>query len=334
MPLLAVLAGPTASGKTALALRWAERLPGVEIISADSRQLYRGFRVGTGAPTEDERRRVPHHLVDAVDPALPYSPARFREAAEAAAAARPGTRFLVVGGTGLYLKEWMFPGAEEREEVPRTIREAAAEEIADRGLEAVHAELVARDPEGMRRVDPHDLYRVTKRLENWRHTGRSYAAPRPAHPLNPLFAGVPFLWLDPDRKALHRRIEARAAAMFAHGWADEVRALLAPPHACDPRRTPAFNAIGYREIAAALAAGKPAESVLPTVIARTRQYAKKQTTFFRHQFPDAKAWEGGALEAALEKAGWDARLLPEPPATGSTTGGFPEASVDNPEARA
>ena len=177
----------------------------------------------------------------------------------------------------------------------------------------MHAELLAADPDGMRRVDPHDAYRIAKRLENWRHTGRSYAARRPAHPLNPLFEGVPFLWLDSDRKSLHRRIEARATAMLAGGWADEVRALRAPPHAYDPARTPAFNAIGYREIAAALDAGKNPESALPTVIARTRQYAKKQITFFRHQFPDAKAWNADALEAALEAAGWDARRLPEPP---------------------
>src|SRR5690606_20764381 len=151
---LAVLAGPTASGKTALALRWAARVPGVEIISADSRQLYRGFRVGTGTPTENERQRIPHHLVDVVDPSRPFSPVRYREAAQAVATGRPDTPFLVVGGTGLYLKEWMFPGAEEREEIPRPVRDAAAAEIAERGLDAVHAELLAADPDGMRRVDP------------------------------------------------------------------------------------------------------------------------------------------------------------------------------------
>lgn len=314
MPLLAVLAGPTASGKTALALRWAEALrptSAIEILSADSRQLYRDLVVGTGTPTEEDRQGIPHHLLGVLDPSEACSPRRFRAEAEAIVAARPETDFLVVGGTGLYLREWMYPGAEERGETPRAVREAAAAAIAESGLEAVHADLTAKDPAGMHRVDPNDSYRITKRLENWLHTGRSYAAPKPEEPLNPLFANVPFLWLEPERKELHGRIEARAEAMFRNGWAEEVRALLAPPRSCDPLRTPAFNAIGYREIAAALASGKPPESVLGTVVARTRQYAKKQMTFFRHQFPRAAAWEPSALEQALGAAGWNARALPE-----------------------
>jgi tRNA dimethylallyltransferase len=156
--------------------------------------------------------------------------------------------------------------------------------------------MLEKDPEAMRKVDPNDVYRITKRLENWLHTGRSYAAPKAEEPLNPLFEGVPFHWLNRERKALHDRIAARAAGMFERGWAEEVRALMTR---FDPMRTPAFNAIGYREIAAALAAGKPPEAALPTVVARTRQYAKKQVTFFRHQFPGAAAWEPEALEKEL-----------------------------------
>jgi tRNA dimethylallyltransferase len=318
MPITAVLAGPTASGKTALALRWAlqtKRARNLEIISADSRQIYRDFVVGTGVPPEDQREGVPHHLLGFLDPRESYSPRRFRADAEALVAARPDANFLVVGGTGLYLKEWMYPGSEERGETPRAVREAAQAALAEAGLEAVHADLTAKDPEGMRRVDPSDAYRITKRLENWLHTGRSYAAPKAEEPLNPLFEGVPFLWLEPDRKELHRRIEARAEAMFRAGWADEVRALLAEPHGYDPMRTPAFNAIGYRELAAALTemkAGKPPESVQGTVVARTRQYAKKQVTFVRHQVPHAAAWEPAALERALDSADWDVGSLPNP----------------------
>jgi tRNA dimethylallyltransferase len=301
-PLVAVIAGPTASGKTALAIRWA-KARGLEVISVDSRQLYEGFRVGTGSPDEEEMQGIPHHLSGCVSPSEPLSPRRFAQMAEGVVAAHPGKRFLVVGGTGLYLKEWMHPGAEERGETPREIREAAAERIAEMGLEAVHAEMTEKDPEGMRKVDPNDVYRIAKRLENWLRTGRSYAAPKADEPLNPLFADVPFLWLDRERKALHDRIAARAAEMFRRGWADEVRGLMTR---FDPMRAPAFNAIGYREIAAALASGKPPESALPTVVARTRQYAKKQVTFFRHQFPNAEAWEPEALEKALENANWEA----------------------------
>jgi tRNA dimethylallyltransferase len=306
-PIVAVLAGPTASGKTALALRWAAAR-NLEIISVDSRQLYEGFRVGTGSPGEEEMQGIPHHLLGSVPPSEAFSPRRFALEAEKIVSANPGKRFLVVGGTGLYLKEWMHPGSEDRGETPKEIREAAAARIAEIGLEAAHIEMTGKDPEGMRRVDPHDIYRVTKRLENWLKTGRSYALPKVEEPLNPLFAGVPFLWLHRERKVLHDRIATRAEEMFRRGWADEVRALTTR---FDPMRAPAFNAIGYREIAAALAAGKPPESMLPTVVARTRQYAKKQMTFLRHQFPGAVAWEPSALEAALEEAGWDVEQLPE-----------------------
>lgn len=310
MPVHAILAGPTASGKTALAVRWAAAR-GFAVLSADSRQLYRDFVIGTGTPTEAERAGVPHHLVGILDPRESYAPRRFAAEAERIVAAHPDTTFLVVGGTGLYLREWMYPGAEEREETPRAIREAAAARIAAEGLDAVHAELSVLDPAGMHRVDPHDTYRVTKRLENWLHTGRSYAAPKPEQPLNPLFADVPFLWLEPERKALHGRIAARAEAMFDAGWPEEVARL---KKTYDPMRTPAFNAIGYREIADALARGKDPRATLGTVVARTRQYAKKQMTFFRHQFPRAQSWEPDTLAAALEAAGWDAAKLPARPA--------------------
>lgn len=314
MPVHAILAGPTASGKTALALRWASAR-GFAILSADSRQLYRDFLIGTGTPTPAERGDTPHHMLGFLDPRESYSPLRFATDAGAIVAAHPDTEFLVVGGTGLYLREWMYPGAGERAETPREIREAAAAQIAAEGLEAVHARLVELDPAGMHRVDPHDTYRVTKRLENWLHTGVSYAAPKPEQPLNPLFQGVPFLWLSSERRLLHRRIADRAEAMFASGWADEVARL---KQTYEPLRTPAFNAIGYREIAEALARGKDPASVEATVVARTRQYAKKQMTFFRHQFPRAQAWDPQELETALAAADWDARKLPPrtPPSSG------------------
>jgi tRNA dimethylallyltransferase len=310
MPIHAILAGPTASGKTALAVRWASAR-GFSVISADSRQMYREFVIGTGTPTDTERAGVPHYMLGTLDPQEAYSPRRFATAAQNIVEAHPETTFLVVGGTGLYLREWMYPGAEDRGETPRDIRDAAAARIAaalltEEGLEPLHAELTALDPAGMHRVDPGDTYRITKRLENWLLTGRSYASPKPEEPLNPSFEGVRLLWLEPERKALHGRIAARAQAMFDAGWVDEVMRL---KNVYDPLRTPAFNAIGYREIAEALARGKDPALTLDTVVARTRQYAKKQMTFLRHQFPRAEAWDPGALTQALEDSGWDAGLL-------------------------
>ena len=306
MPLVAVIAGPTASGKTALAQRWAAAR-GLEIVSADSRQAYQGFRVGTAQPTAAERAAVPYHLVDHLSPHESGSPRRFARDAEAIVAARPETGFLVVGGTGLYLREWMHPGSEERGEIPREIREAVAARIAAEGLEAVHAQLLQLDPDGMRRVEPTDTYRVTKRLEHWLHTGRTYARREPDPPLNPRFADVPFLWLNPDRKELHGRIAARTDAMLSAGWIEETRVLA---ERYDARRTPAFNAIGYREIAEALEAGKDPRAAQPGIVARTRQYAKKQVTFFRHQFPGALACDPEDLARSLEASGFDPAGIP------------------------
>jgi tRNA dimethylallyltransferase len=301
MPVVAVLGGPTASGKSALALRWA-KARGLRILSADSRQLYRGFAIGTGAPTEEELRSVPHHLVGTVEPSETFSPARFRAEAARIVAEHPGEGFLVVGGTGLYLKEWRTP-SRDRGETPPEIREAAAREIAAKGTAAVHAELAKHDPEGLAGVDPNDRHRVQKRLENHLFTGLPYANPREP---DPLFEGVPFVWLDPTRPSLHHAIETRVRVMFTAGWADEVERLM---RAWDPATTPAFNALGYRELAQALGRGEAPDSVLEQVVARTRQYAKKQVTFFRHQFAGARAFDPGVLAEKLASTGWNAKSL-------------------------
>ena len=248
-------------------------------------------------------RAAQHHLIGAVDPSEAFSPARFRAEAEAIVAAHPGEGFLVVGGTGLYLKEWMHPSA-ERADVPAEIRDAAERELNAKGLATAHAELSARDPDAMAKVDPNDRHRILKRLENWLFTGSSYV--REEAPLNPLFEGVPVLWLHPSRDALHHAIESRVKRMFTAGWADEVRRLSS---AHDPETTPAFNALGYRELAEALQSGRAPETALEVIVARTRQYAKKQVTFFRHQFARAQAFDPADLAARLEAAEWDAKGL-------------------------
>jgi tRNA dimethylallyltransferase len=316
MPIVAILGGPTASGKSSIALRLA-RARGYEIISADSRQLYRDFVIGTGAPTPEEQALAPHHLVGHTDPREAFSPQRFRVEAQSLVESRPDKHFLVVGGTGLYLKEWIRPSTAAGEEpgsvfnMPADIRAAAERAIRERGAAAVHADLSAKDPGGMAGVAPQDLYRIQKRLENWLHTGKSYVRAEPETVHNPLFENVPFLWLDPDRAALHKNIEARIRDMFARGWVDEVRALL---RMYDPATTPAFNALGYREIAAEGLSQRHSEALIETILARTRQYAKKQTTFFRNQFsaarqPVATAISPEDLARRLESGGWEAKSL-------------------------
>ncbi len=301
MGIRAVLGGPTAAGKTALAVRWAAARKW-EIIAADSRQIYRGFAVGTGAPTPAEMGGVKHHLVGSADPRAAFSPKRYREAVEELLRAQPGQNFLVVGGSGLYLKELLYPAAADRGETPEAIRREAAAAVESRGLAAVHAELTRRDPEGMRRVHVRDRYRLQKRLENWLITGRSYEEFRSGSRRDPRFADTPLLWLLPPRAWLHQRIAARIHSMAATGWLKEVRALL---RVYDPEVTPAFNAVGYREMAAVAQGRADLESTLQAILVKTRQYARRQITFFKNQFPDAVAFDPEVLSADLEAAEWD-----------------------------
>ena len=153
--IVGMLAGPTAVGKSALALRLADA-NGWEIIAADSRQMYRGLRVGTGAPTDAELARVPHHLVGVLDPGEAFSHREYPARVRAVLAARPDARFLVVGGTGLYLKELLYPAARDRGPTPEPVRQAVRARLEKEGPAALHAELSRLDPDSLRGVHPND----------------------------------------------------------------------------------------------------------------------------------------------------------------------------------
>ena len=304
MGIVAILGGPTASGKTALALRWA-KAKNLEIISADSRQNYRGFCIGTGAPTEKETAHIPHHLTGFLDPQENFSPKSFRTAVVEILATHPETNFLLVGGTGLYIKELLYGGT-SRGETPPEIRTQAEKEISVKGLSAVYAELLAKDPEGMDRVDARDKHRIQMRLENQILTGRPFRDFAFSKTIDARFENVPVFWLDPTRETLHANIADRIRNMAAQGWLDEVRSLL---ERHDPSTAPAFNALGYRELAE-VARGKASLSgTWEDIAQRTRQYAKRQTTFFRHQIPGARSASPEALETALQQADWDVQRL-------------------------
>lgn len=314
--LLAIICGPTAVGKSALALRLAER-NGCEIIAADSRQIYRGLSIGTGAPTAAERVRVPHHLVACLDPAEPFSPREYPARVHALLDARPQARFLIVGGTGLYLKALLYPAARDRGPTPEAVRLAVRERLDREGPAALHAELSRLDPESLRGVHPNDAYRVAKRWENHLITGEGYAGFAGPAP-DPAFARVPLLWMDEDREALYRRIDGRVGAMAAAGWLEETRALMAAP---GWRDFPALSSLGYRQMAAVAEGSLTLAAALADIRKQTRNYAKRQTTFFRHQFPSAERWEAARLWAALEAVGWDWERFraehPEGPAAAS-----------------
>jgi tRNA dimethylallyltransferase len=298
-----LIAGPTASGKSALALALAEKLGGT-IINADSMQVYRDLRIITARPTPEEEARVPHRLYGHVDAAENFSVGRWcTEAADVLAAAkREGGAAIVVGGTGLYFKA-LTQGLAAVPPIPAQIRNEVRGRLASEGVEALHAELARRDPAAAARLMPGDRARVTRALEVILATGRSlllwHEANMPARVDAALAAKV---FLMPDRDALLRRIDARFDAMMAAGALDEVRAL-AERH-LDPN-LPAMKAHGVPW----LVRHRNGEIALAEAIEGgkrdTRQYTKRQATWFRNQLPDF-VWvepEGAltAIEAQLRE---------------------------------
>jgi len=276
-PRAMVLAGPTASGKSALALALADALP-LEIVSVDSAQVYRGMDIGTAKPSAAERARVPHHLIDIIEPSQRYSAARF-----AADAARligeinaRGRAALLVGGTMLYVKA-LLEGLDALPEAHADVRAAIDAEAALCGWPAMHAKLAQLDPASAQRLQPNDAQRIQRALEVWQLTGRPLSQAHGQRAQAGL--ALPLLALEPrERGWLHQRIAERFDAMLRHGLIDEVRALRARGdlHAS----LPSMRSVGYRQVWQALDEGRLA-GVAERGIAATRQLAKRQLTWLR-----------------------------------------------------
>jgi tRNA dimethylallyltransferase len=275
--MLHIIAGPTGAGKSAIALALAER-HGAVILSADSRQIYRGFDIGTAKPTREERRRVPHEGVDIAEPTDRWSAPRWAEAAQGwiAAAQARGQPVIVCGGTGLWLTVLLHPLASQAPLDPA--RRAALD-----------AALAALDTEVLRRwvavLDPPraTLGRVQllRAVEVALLTGTRLSDAFVEQSATPAYRAH-WLIVDPG-PALHDRLAARIDAMFAAGWAAEVRALVASV----PVDAPAWNACGYREVRELVQGERSHASAREAVLIATRQYAKRQRTWFRHQLTSA-----------------------------------------------
>lgn len=298
--LVAVLCGATAAGKSALAFRLA-KANGFEIISADSRQIYRGLEIGTGAPSAAEKAQVPHHLIGTVDPAYGFSPREYPVHVHRILEERPDARFLIVGGTGLYLKELLYPSPFDRGPTPEPIKLQVQERIRSEGLERLHAELLRLDPEGAASIHPNDAYRIAKRLENLLLTGQSYARFTGPPVPDPRLQSAPILWLDADRDPLYARIDARVEAMARGGWLEETRRLMENPAW---RAQPAFSSLGYAEMTEVADGRMSLASAIAAIRKQTRNYAKRQRTFFRRQLPAAKRWDVDVLHNVLERYDW------------------------------
>jgi tRNA dimethylallyltransferase len=292
---MAALVGPTASGKSALALELAQRAPGVELVSVDAMQVYRGMDIGTAKPTPDERAAVRHHLLDLADPADAFSVADWRAAADRALAdiAARGGRALLVGGTGLYLRAVV-----DDLDLPGRWPDVRAELEAEPDTAALHARLAEADPVAAARMEPTNRRRVVRALEVALGSGRPFSSFGPGLDAYPP-VDVPQIGLWPPLDVLDRRIAERVAAMAAAGLVDEVRRLLDAPGGLG--RT-AGQALGYREVAAALEAGTSDEEALDETVRRTRAFARRQLRWFRRD--PRIAWDDGDGEGGGRARRW------------------------------
>jgi tRNA dimethylallyltransferase len=295
--LAVLIAGPTASGKSALALELAEKNGGI-VINTDSMQVYRDLRIITARPTPDEEARVPHRLYGHVDAAVNCSAGHWvTDAATALAEARAQNRLAIfAGGSGLYFKA-LTRGLSGVPPVPSDIRESVRARLERNGVEALHAELARRDPASAERLKPRDRTRIARALEVVEATGRSLTDwHRDGLPplLPSQFSAV---FLAPERGALYARIDARFDAMLTAGALDEV-AQLGARH-LDPL-LPAMKAHGVPALLSHLRGEISLEEAATIGRADTRHYAKRQFTWFRHQLPEfewvkpeqARAWLG------------------------------------------
>ena len=296
------LVGPTASGKSAVGLLVAERLR-AEIISLDSMAVYRGMDIGTAKPSAADRARVPHHLIDLADPCEAFSTGRYVGAADAAIAdvARRGRMPLVVGGTALYLKaltEGFFDGPS----ADWALRNRLHAEAAEHGTPALHARLRELDPAAAARIHPNDLRRIVRALEVHEVTGQPISEQQTQWGHRPPAcepqAGrlCHLAGLRRDRADLYERINRRVDAMFEAGLLDEAAGLLADPRAISHA---ASQFVGYREAIACLRGECTPAEARELVKTRTRQFAKRQLTWFRH-FPQI-CWVDARPDSSTEE---------------------------------
>lgn len=293
IPLLAVV-GPTATGKTALAIALALRLGG-EIVSADSRQLYQGMDIGTAKPTPEERALVPHHLLDIIAPDTPYTLTQYQADAQAAIAAihARGHLPLLVGGTGLYIRAVVdnlaIPEVPPQWDLRRDLEAQAARE----GAAALHRRLTTLDPASAARIDPANVRRVIRALEVCLVTGQPFSTLQGARP-SPYRALL--LGLTSERARLYERADRRVDAMLAAGLVDEVRALVACGY---DWYVPAMTSLGYGEIGGYLRGETSLEEAVKRLKYHTHSYIRRQYSWFR---PDPRIHWLDSAAPGLEDA--------------------------------
>jgi len=298
-PRLICIVGPTGVGKTGMALELAGRWGG-EIVSADSMQVYRHMDIGTAKPTPEERGRIPHHLIDVVDPDEPFDASRYIGLAHGVidSLQRQGKPVFVVGGTGLYIRVLLGglidgPGADE------ALRRELKQEMNTRGSAYLYGRLRTRDPRAADRIDPHDGVRIIRALEVLELTGRSIVEHQQEHGFRNAPYAVLRIGLRLDRERLNDRIDRRTERMIADGFPEEVRRLLGRGWG---ESLKSMQSLGYRHMMDCLAGRQGLERTMDLIKRDTRRYAKRQMTWFAAD--REVGWlDPGDVEAASERIG-------------------------------
>ncbi|MBI5526657.1 MAG: tRNA (adenosine(37)-N6)-dimethylallyltransferase MiaA [Deltaproteobacteria bacterium] len=295
-PKIIVILGPTASGKSRLAVELALSVGG-EVVNADSQQVYRGMNIGTSKPSAAEMRGVPHHLYSLVEPDTGFDAAEFaRRADEAIGDIVTRRRVpIVCGGTGLYVRS-LTRGLAEMPPVPPAIREKVGAEIEKKGVAAAHGRLHGVDPGAAEKISPTDRQRIRRALEVFEATGVPISEFQKKHRFSARRYECAKFALRVPRAELHRRIGERSRLMFEHGLVEEVRGLLSKGHAPTLR---AFKAIGYRQAVDVIRGLLTVEQAVELTARDTRRYAKRQETWFRAD-PEVRWVDAGDADAALK----------------------------------
>ena len=293
--LIPTIIGPTASGKSGVALSLAVHIPDVEIVSADSRQIYSGLAIGTAQPTPEERAAVPHHLVDFLPITERYSAGRFsRDAGQVIEEIiRRGKRPLLVGGSGFYLRA-LFDGLSAPPMQEET-RQVLVAELETRGRATLHSELSRVDPEAACLIPPGNPEKLIRALACFRETGQPYSSFTTRSSGSTIRPS--YLLLDPPRELLWERIEARARRMVAQGLVEETLEALQREGVSS--ESPGLRTVGYREVIEYLEqGGSNADELIREIFIATRRYSKRQRTWFRHQVDHPRIIAGPSEEGA------------------------------------
>lgn len=294
---LIAIVGPTASGKSALAIHIAKKLDG-EVVCCDSTQIYRHFDIGTGKLTSAEQQGVPHHLVDLAEPADVFTAGDYRRIAQQTIEqiCSRGRLPILTVGTGLYFRA-LLEGLDDLPGRSQALRERLRERAARRGPEYLHRILRRRDPAGAAQVAPRDVQKLIRALEICLLTGKPASQLRGRSRSGLEGFSVTKIGLAPSREALYARIESRVEGMLTAGWIDEVRRLI--QLGIVPSAKP-FTFLGYAQLREHVLIGRPLEDVIREVRQATRRYAKRQITWFRRE-QDVHWFEGFGFGAPVQE---------------------------------